>query len=248
MLVFVEIGRYVGSARLVRNPEGLAKGLGPVEGAAFGLLGLLLAFTFSGAASRFVERRHLVTDEANAVHVAYLRLDLLLPDAQPEMRGLFRRYLDSRLETYRISGDATISTIWTTAKAKLAASEALQHEIWTKAWAASQRPGAPPDGAKLLLPALNEMFDIVTQRTMAAENHPPLIVFLMLGALCLIGSLLVGYSTSGNKERVWLHAVVFAAMLSLVVFVIVNLEFPRVGLIRVDAADHVLVELRQSMQ
>jgi ABC-type lipoprotein release transport system permease subunit len=30
-----------------------------------------------------------------------LRLDLLLPDSQPALRELFRKYLDSRLEVYR---------------------------------------------------------------------------------------------------------------------------------------------------
>ena len=247
MLVFVEIGRHVGSARLARNPEGLAKGIGPVEGAAFGLLGLLLAFTFSGAASRFVERRHLIVEEANAIHAAYLRVDLLPGDAQPEMRALFRRYLDLRLETYRNPGRATVPTLVASAEAKLAETVELQKEMWKKALTASQRPGGSPDALKLLLPALNATFEITTTRAMATENHPPLVVFLLLGALSLIGSLLVGYSMSGNKERGWFHAVVFAAMMSLVVFVIVNLEFPRLGLIRVDPADHFLVEVRQSM-
>ena len=40
----------------------------------------------------------------------------------------------------------------------------------------------------------------------------------------------------------------FAAVLSLTVYVILDLEFPRLGLIRVDAADQVLIELRESMK
>lgn len=248
MLIFVEIGRYAGIAGRNRHPDGPAKGIGPAEGAVFGLLGLLLAFTFSGAAGRFVERRHLIAEEANAIHAAYLRLDLLLGDAQPEMRELFRRYLDLRLDTYRHSVDGTVATLVAGAEAKLAQTRELQKEIWRKALISTQTPGAPPDGSRLLLPALNAMFEITTTRTMAAENHPPLVAFLLLGALSLIGSLMFGYSTSGNKERVWLHAVVFAATLSLVVFVIVNLEFPRLGLIREDPADHFLVEVRRAME
>ncbi len=52
----------------------------------FALLGLLVAFTFSGAASRFEDRRHLISEEANAIGTAYLRLDLLPSDAQPPLR------------------------------------------------------------------------------------------------------------------------------------------------------------------
>jgi hypothetical protein len=36
-------------------------------------------------------------------------------------------------------------------------------------------------------------------------------------------------------------------MMSLAVYVIIDLEYPRQGLIRVDQADHVLLELRRSM-
>src|SRR5678816_3372464 len=92
MLACGEIGRRIGSLRVARDPEGLAKGTGAAEAAVFGLLGLLIAFTFSGAASRFEERRHLVTQEANAIGLSLIRIDLLPDDAQPELRRLFRRY------------------------------------------------------------------------------------------------------------------------------------------------------------
>jgi hypothetical protein len=77
---------------------------------------------------------------------------------------------------------------------------------------------------------------------------PPLIIFLLLGALSLVGALLVGYGTSINKDRSWFHMMTFAASLSLTVYVIADIEFPRVGLIRVTAADQILVDLRTSMQ
>ena len=52
----------------------------------FGLMGLLIAFTFSGAASRFDARRELIVEEANAIGTAWLRLDLLDADQQPAIR------------------------------------------------------------------------------------------------------------------------------------------------------------------
>ena len=62
MLMLFEVGRFIGKRRLTRDPDGAAAGAGPAEAAVFGLLGLLLAFTFSGAASRFEDRRHLMDD------------------------------------------------------------------------------------------------------------------------------------------------------------------------------------------
>ena len=101
VLASLEIGRRIGLARLARDPEGARAGTGAVDGAIYGLLGLLVAFTFSGAASRFEERRKLIGEEANAIGTAYLRLDLLPAEAQGPLKEKFRQYLDSRLAAYR---------------------------------------------------------------------------------------------------------------------------------------------------
>ena len=98
---FLEIGRRFGRREIARDGEKAHTGLGAVEGALFGLLGLLIAFSFSGAMSRFDARRHLIVDEANAIGTAWLRIDLLPPAVQPELRDLFRRYLDAHLQIYR---------------------------------------------------------------------------------------------------------------------------------------------------
>ena len=241
MLVFFEVGRRFGLARLARDPEGLAKGTGAAEGAVFGLLGLILAFSFSGAASRFEERRHLITEEANAIGTAYLRLDLLPENAQPQLRTLFRQYLDVRSTIYQGSHDDSA------ASQKMETAARLQADIWTKSQSASRSDGASPDATKLLLPALNDMIDITTTRATATQNHPPLIVYLLLAGLSLVGAMLVGYAMSANKGRNWLHSISFAAVISLASYVIIDLEFPRLGLIRVDGADKVLLDLRKSL-
>jgi hypothetical protein len=230
----------------------LAKGAGAAEAAVFGLLGLLIAFTFSGAASRFEDRRHLVTEEANAIGTAYLRVDLLPSDARPELRRLLRRYTEIRASTYLKEDQAASSRFLTgenqgAAGRRLAEAAALQQDIWKSAMNALRRPETSPQATVILVPALNEMIDITTTRVMATRNHPPLVVFLLLVGLGLVGSLLVGYSTSTNAGRDWFHSMVFAGILALTMYVIVDLEYPRLGLIQVDA-DHVLVELRRSMQ
>lgn len=240
MLLTFEVGRRIGIARLRRDPE-LTKGAGAAEGAVFALLGLLMAFTFSGAASRFEARRFYIDTEANAIGTAYLRLDLLAEEAQPPLRDLMRRYADLRATVYRGMDVEAM-------KAKLAEGAALQLEIWKQAVAACRLPGTPSQTPMLLLPALNEMIDITGTRATATTNHPPNIIFVLLAALSLIGALLVGYATSSNKDRSWLHQGTFALVTSLSIFVIVDLEYPRLGLIRVDAADQALIDLANSMR
>ena len=238
MLLLFEIGRRIGIARHRRDPEGIGKGSGPVEAAVFGLLGLLLALTFSGAASRFEDRRHLITEEANAIGTAYLRIDLLPPDTQPAIRQLFVRYLQTRTDIYRDAEDIAAT------QARAAETNALQGEIWSKAVSASRRPDAATQAAILLLPALNAMIDITTTRAVAMQNHPPRVIFFLLAALSLVSALLAGYVMCSTAVRSWFYMLLFAATMSATFLVILDLEFPRFGLIRIDEADKVLVELR----
>ena len=83
MAVLLELGRRLRRHHRLRHGDSAGEGVGAIEGAVFGLMGLLLAFTFSGAASRFEGRRQLIVDEANAIGTAYLRLDLLPSAPRP---------------------------------------------------------------------------------------------------------------------------------------------------------------------
>jgi hypothetical protein len=237
MLVFLEIGRRVGARR--QDSEGARAGIGVVEGSVFGILGLLLAFTFSGAAERFDSRRHLIAEEVNAIGTAWKRIDIMPPEAQPAMREAFRRYLDARLASYRQLPDNAA-----TMKERANATRA-EGEIWAQAVAASRTGDGEPTH-RLFLPSLNEMFDIAEMRTLARLIHPPLAIFGMLALMALASALLAGYAMA--PARNWLHMLGFAATIAIAVYVIVDLEYPRFGLIRVDAFDQALVELRASMQ
>ena len=222
MVALIELGRRIGLRLLARDPTGSRPGVRAMETAVLGLLGLLIAFTFSGAASRLDGRRALVTEEANAIGTAWLRLDLLPPTAQPGLRDLFRSYLDSRLEIYRRLPDIAA------ADQELKHSEELQQRIWTQAVAAA-RESATTTASMALLPALNQMIDITTTRRMATRMHPPLTVFFMLGALALMSALLAGHGMAGGKQRNWMHIVGFAATVAVTVYVIVDMEYPASG-------------------
>lgn len=240
MILMIELGRRVGARQRAIIMEGGAAGVGAVEAAIFALLGLLIAFTFQGASARFDGRRELIVQEANNIGTAWLRIDLLPASAQPAMRELFRKYLDSRLETYRRIPDLVA------VKAELDRTAQLQNEIW-KAAMDGQKEGGQAVVVGLL-PVLNQMFDIVTTRTMAAKTHPPTIVFVMLALMACAAAFMAGHGMSGSKHRSWVHSLGFAAILAVTVFVIIDMEYPRHGFIRVDSFDQVLADLRQSMK
>src|SRR5579864_1446616 len=78
-LVIAELaGFWVGRLAAARKaPDSKFDGTGYLLSAMLGLLGLLIAFTFGTAASRFDVRRTLVRDEANAIGTTYLRIQTL---------------------------------------------------------------------------------------------------------------------------------------------------------------------------
>lgn len=242
ILALMEIGRRVGVRRRHEDPDGSHAGLGAIEGAVFGLMGLLIAFTFSGAAARFDARRQLIGEETNAIGTAYLRIDLLPAGEQPALREDFRHYLDARIEYFKnLDGDVEA------AKAALDKSVALQKKLWDASVIGLARVNFSAT-TSLVLSSLNAMIDITTTRAVALQTHPPKIIYWGLAVLVFASALLAGYSLGEAKTRSWLHLLLFSSMLAISLYVILDLEYPRAGLIRVEAADRVLRELRSGMK
>jgi hypothetical protein len=241
MLLMLEVGRRLRLRGRAEDADGSSDGSAALGGSVYALLGLLLAFTFSGAATRFDVRRELIVEETNAIGTAYLRLDLLPPEARAPLKARFREYVGARVEAYRKLPDLTA------AKGELARATKLQTQIWEEAVAACRKANHPP-ATMLLLPAINAMIDITTTRTLAAQTHPPMIIFILLCAMALAASLVAGHGISSTKSRSRVNELMFAATIAVSVYVIIDLEYPRGGLIRVETFDQALVELLQGMK
>lgn len=239
MFALVEVGFRIGTRHRAEE-GGASEGLGTLEGGVLGLMGLLLAFSFSGAADRFNHRRDLVVEEANELGTTWLRLDLLPPAAQPAIKDSFRSYVDARIEAYRAIPD------YDTAMAALARANALQPVIWKMAIDATRDGWAP--AATVLLPSLNSTFDIVTTRTWATRIHPPFVLYGLLLLLILQGALLAGYAMSRGGRRRWSHTITFVLMVTITIWIILDLEFPRLGVIQVNDFDQAIVDVRSTMQ
>jgi hypothetical protein len=242
ILICLEIGWRVRSAGLAKETPNSDAGLNALDGAVFGLMGLLIAFTFSGAASRFEVRRSLIVQETNDIGTAYLRLDMLPADAQPALRQDFRDYVDARLRFYAsLTGDLK------TARAIYLEGTALQQKIWAEAVAASARQSSAAV-TSLVLSSLNSMIDDTTTRLVALETHPPLEIYIALAVVVMASSLLAGFAMAKSGRRNWTHMLIFAVTLAFAVYLILDLDYPRLGLIRIDSVDHILVDLRSSMK
>jgi len=229
-------GRRLAAARARHGDGGQPVGIGAIDAAVLGLLGLLIAFWFSSAGTRLDMRRNLILEESNAVGTAWLRLALLPEDVQPAMRRLFCRYLDVRLEQAPSERSDASSRLASRAVE-------LQATIWGQAVAAAPRCQSD-QAAALALASLNEMFDAANRHQVAYGAHTPTLILLLVLVVGMLCGLLVGHDMGARGPVNWLHTLVFAAVVSLTIWVIYDLEMPRFGLIRVDDYDRLLRDLR----
>ncbi len=241
MYAFAVQGHRIGRRKLLSNPEAKEFSTSTVDAAVLSLLGLLTAFTFSSAYSRYETRRQLIVDEANAIGTAYLRVGLLPAGVQPEMRELFREYVGTRTEMWEALPDreAALQVYSRTAD--------LQQQIWTAAIDATDGETAG-DARKLLIPALNEMIDITTTRLIAVQSHPPTIVFALLFTISLVAAWLVGFGMSNTPHPSYWHIAGFACLAALAFYVIIDIEYPRRGIVTLDQPHELFTELQQSME
>jgi hypothetical protein len=238
MMACIEFGRRF---RLRRPAEKLSSGLDVIDAAVFGLMSLLLGFSFSGALTRFDARRDLIVQEANNIGTAWLRVDLLPEAAQPQIRTDFRAYLDARLAFYKYLNYNHVKAF-----DELALSEKLQKKIWTESVAAAKQTNSPAV-LTLVAGSLNQMIDITTTRFVALLAHPPIPMYVTLVLLAMASSIIAGFRLGDTDKRLWMHTVIFAAALALTVYLIIDFEFPRFGVIRIDRYDQALVNQRNSM-
>jgi len=247
-LILLSYGRSLGQ-RYLKKEAGNMAGLTTVEGAVFALIGLLLAFTISGALQRFDERRQLVIQEANAARTAHDRLGLFEHDIARDLQAKLRAYVQARIDLYRMPHDFSL---WQ--RAELFSPEQqdkildLQAKVWDTAVAACPEASFRPACGQAL-PALSTLFEVAGLRVGASEKHPPEIVYAMLFGLGLLGSLLAGFGMAAAKARSWIHMLIFAATLTVTLYAITEMEYPRLGLIsRIENFDHFLIDVHQQMQ
>jgi ABC-type multidrug transport system fused ATPase/permease subunit len=232
-------GYRLGRRRRLQSGEELVTGT--VDAAVLSLLGLLIAFTFSNAYSRYEARRGLIVDEANAIGTAILRLDLLPPEARREARSIFREYVHSRYHLWELFPNhaATMQ--------EYRKSQELQNRIWSFAVRATESE-THGDARKLLLPALNDMIDITTTRLVVIQSHPPLVIFLLLSLLTIAAAMLIGFGMAGSQRLSYFHLGGFAVVMGLSLLLILDIEYPRHGYVRLDQEHLLLRELEESLR
>lgn len=195
----------------------------------FGLLALMMAFSFSLALSRYDERRELVVAEANAIGTFASRVTLLDATDGEAVRRLLGQYAQERI-AYGQARTAEASA------AAYARSEALHGQIGTLIYASlGNRP--PDTRGPLILPPYNEAGDIASQRRAAREARLPATVLGLLALYCLAGAAILGYNLGEVRARHRPAALVFFGLLAAAFITVLDLDRPRGGSILVPQTE-----------
>lgn len=206
-----------------------------VQGAMFGLLALLLAFTFAMAAGRFETRKSLVLEEANAIGTAYLRTEFLAPADRPQAVASLREYVALRLEFFDAGRDRDRLA------AAIAGSERVHGELWALA-SRAQRADPLNVGIGLFAEALNAVIDLNEKRLTALANQVPESILLLLLIVALTTMLGVGYGAALHGRHVRFPTYMSVALVSAVIAITLDLDRPRRGFIEVSQSSLLRLE------
>jgi hypothetical protein len=222
ILATSEIGHWLGMRAAGRGGDDVST----LENAVFGMLALIIAFTFAMAVSRFETRRDALVSEANAIGTTALRARLLPEPHRAESLKVLREYVKIRL-------DITEHLASRTEPAAIDRSNVLEEALWQQAKAMTAKDnGFVPTG--LFIQAVNDMIDSGGKRLAALRNRVPNIVLLSLLGLAAIAGGFTGYASGLDARRTRLPVYIVGLVVSVVILLILDLDRPSRGFIQVS--------------
>ncbi len=203
-------------------PEEVRGFLALILGAALTLLGLIIAFTFSMAVSRYDQRKNYEEQEANAIGTEYVRAGQLPPDGAAKVHALLKSYLDQRILFYKAHSEDELRQI-------NARTAQLQTEMWAEAstWSAA----LPAPILTFVLGGMNDVLNSQGYTQAAWWNRIPIAAWMLLIAISVFCNLLIGYDAPGRSA---VFLLILPITLSIVLFLIADIDTPRHGIIRVQ--------------
>jgi hypothetical protein len=231
LIALTEIAFRATRALLSRHPEHDAKAEGDGSGlmlsAALALMGLLIGFTFAMASDRFDARRGWVNEEANALGTAYLRSRLAVGPDKAMLPTLWSNYAETR---YAI-------VVGHKAPREQLALLTRGNEMQTLIWQATQRETATArdDVTAALIDATNTAFDVAGSRQTAVEARIPPSVIWGVIVYAAVACCILGHVLATDRRR-FLMSSVLTGLVSLSIAMIIDLDRPQSGVIRISQA------------
>jgi hypothetical protein len=209
-----------------------------ISSALLGLLALILGFTFAMAGSRYENRKTNLIDEANCIGTAILRSDIYPDSLKNEFKKDFKAYLNSRRDYYLLDNDEVKLT------ASLKQSATVSERLWSRATFYAKDKNYFIQ-SNMMLPALNEMFDSASKSNMVLNSKVPETIVYLLLAFSVVISFFIGYN-SGLEKKINVKFITgFCFLICIVIFITLDLDRPRRGLIKLNTEIKIMQQLNQ---
>lgn len=239
IVLFNELGFRLGRFVQVHTTSEIKTLTGSIQASVLGLLALLLGFTFSMAMQRYDGRSMALIDEANALGTAVLRVQLLPESLQPEAFQLLTDYVDMRVAAGKLA-----FTQYEAREQEQQQIAKLQHALWTLAVRATTEDSrSVTTGA--FVNSLNTVFDAQDKRDALVNLHVPESVLLLLFVVFIASGAMMGYSSGLSGKRIIMPVVLVSLLITLIVFLIIDMDRPRRGLIAIDQST--MLQLQKNM-
>ena len=235
VLISTFIGNIVGKQKKLKAEH--ATELNADFSSFFGLLFLILAFTFGMSISRYDTRRQIIIQESNTISTALLRADLYDEKERLLFRNDFKQYVEARINYFKVGFDGSKRE-----QANML-TRSLSNKLWNRASMLSHNY-SNSEATRQMIPALNEMFDITTTRSATENAKVPDSIIWLLFILTFIASFFSGYAASFKSTVDWFANFGFAVMISLTVLFILDLDRPYRGFVTLEESNKSIIELR----
>jgi hypothetical protein len=209
-----------------------------LEAAVLGLVGLLLAFAFGAAATRFEGVKNAVGAEARSLDCAWRTAESIDEPFRSQLRSALLDYLDARL-------DITRDLAANDRAAVLAdAARALKLESRAAPVATEVLRRAPGDARSVLLvESIEAVLGAHADLIQATSGMLPAAVLLLLALATGAALVMVGYAKGLAGNRTPFGSTILAVVVVAITIMIVDLDRPLRGMIRVP--EQRLIQLRE---
>ena len=230
----LDAGRRTAIRLRIHEVAGRREQMGTIRDGLFLLLSLLMGFTLTMAASRFADRRSLLIDEGISIGTTYLRTMALPASYRNHSRQLLKEYLDSRIELNNATSDPGQF------EKALLHSKQIQTELWSDAAAAAEIDHTAITAT--YINSLNETIALHVKRVASFENRVPLPIVITIMCVAIAAVFSRGCTIT---SRFWLTLILIPITISIVAALIVDLDTPNRGLLRLD--ERVVQRLKADM-
>jgi ABC-type multidrug transport system fused ATPase/permease subunit len=225
VLIPIIAGQYYGLYQSKNSATLKSDSISSAITAAFGLLAFMLALTFQIVANRYEARKGLLLDEVTNIRTTYLRAELIPEPMRSDTKNLLIEYTGLRVSLADKTKDLGFV---------MSHSEEILRLLWKNTEKLAEQDRSS-EVYSLFTSSVNDLVDNYNQRiTMTLEYRLPIEILWVLFIIAFLSMLAQGYQFGiTGKGSLWVN-LLLAVTFALVMFLILALDRPEKGLIRLE--------------